>query len=253
MTTYSYTISTADSTAHGPGELVGTEDYTNEGDFISSNDIPDIGATVIDRSGHKRNVSSYEDLRGDDRVTVGGITMTVDHAEALGMSAIIRSDFEKVSATVEDDLQSILDGDRYEPEAEVDLTNGLDAAQQSEITTAQTMSDALAYQTNGKLDFDQALEIAEEVLTGNMTEQDYAKLDEYGVSKANLHGMVNQMKALSEQSARKELGDAKFKELNTIASYNPAVRKLVLTHAQARLKGSKVSWNDVYDLAQRAR
>jgi hypothetical protein len=256
MPVYSHTFNASAPDASGQRAI--TEDAWVYGDsYATSEDAPEApGIHAVDAvTGASKNVVRGADLADGDRITVGGIPMTVGQAKDLGIDiasigATQAGQPQPVSLTPAQQLEQMMRQDEPTEVTEIDMEDTTTTA--GERATYDTMTDSFAFQVG--LDAEDVEALGQGIMRGDFAVNDdiWANLQARGVSQASAYAAVEQVHEVSTRAAQRELGHAAFSELETLASRHPAVAELVMMHAIKRMNGTaKASWKDVHEIARR--
>lgn len=215
----------------------------NNSKHVSSEDFADNGATVIDgKTGDRKSVYVATDLAPTDIISVGGIPMTVAQAKSVGYS---------------------FDGSEPIPAAEAArITVELEAPQldlrgEGAVTDVEAVAmgnviDAVKLHTG--MDQDATLELGKDILTGQIPADDqvWASLHSRGISQDAARSSVGAVVEAGQSAAMKELGDADYSELSSLANNSAAIKEMVINHGIKRMTGKAkgVTWKHVLTLAR---
>jgi hypothetical protein len=253
-----YTIHTGMTDAEGNRQTTETAEYTSDaGRVVREDDAPvSDGLLVRDKFGRETAVSRMEDLRPDSIILLEGIPVTWQTAQDLGYGATVeemargkrgRPQFDRANTATDDQA------DDYADEGLTEYTNLADEAGRSgalegeELTVASSALDHVALDLN--LGNEAALELGADLLTGELREDD--PIFHQQLPLRDVRTKVHAVRDSMARSAEKALGLDQYTELQTWATTVPAVRQLLVQHGVAKIKGSKVSWAEVHDLARR--
>lgn len=222
------------------------------------------GLLVRDKFGRETAVSRMEDLRPDSIILLEGIPVTWQTAQDLGYGATVeelvrgnrgRPQFDRANASADTNANASADdqADNYADEGLTEYTNLADEAGRSgslegeELTVASSALDHATLDLN--LGNEAALELGADLLTGELREDDPIFHEQLPLRdvRTKVHAVRDSM----ARSAEKALGQDQYAELQTWANTVPAVRQLLVQHGVAKIKGSRVSWAEVHDLARR--
>ena len=123
-------------------------------------------------------------------------------------------------------------------------TGALDS---EEATVASNALDLAALDLN--LDNDAALELGADLLTGKLKEDD--PIFHERLPLREVRTKVHAVKDSMARGAERALGKDQYAEFQGWANTVPAVRQLLVQHGVAKIRGSRVSWAEVHDLARR--
>jgi hypothetical protein len=246
MTVYSTSFQTSPGDMSGQTRTTIAEERMNEGAFVSTDDLPFQGPTVIDgKTGAVKAITDPSQLNPHDRIEVEGIPMTVKQAAELGIN--LKLDVPtKLSKGMEVTPQARTNQQELEVE-EAPSPYTSDA----ELVAGETMVQAFSFHAG--LDRADVEELGTDIALGELRDDDqvWQALSNRGISREAAKGTVERAQQVAAQAARQELGEKGFQELERLAEQSQSIRKLVVKHGINRMNGSaNMGWGHVLDLAR---
>jgi len=234
--------------AEGASQTSFTSEVLNSerGDnYSSSEGFKDNAIQVIDGNGWSKNIYTASDLKGDDRVRVNGIEMTVAEARSVGYF------FEGEEPIPAESAESAGLPDNDGETTEVDLRGEAGVTDAESVALDNVVA---AAQMHTGLDQEATIELGTDILTGELKADDpiWDGLQQRGVSREAAHGAISQVVHVGQQAALRELGAADYNELSRLADASAAIKAVVIKHGVARMQGKtkNVTWKHVLTLAR---
>lgn len=219
----------------------------------SSNDYDTEGITArTGPAGFATKVQNVSDLNDNDLVMLGDMELRVGDARAMGLLDQIVAASKAQGTPAEQPQQQanqsqqgdMSDTGHADYDAVVDALNA--AIEEGSISFAegQTYDTAVAEIAMAGLTTDQAILTLGELNSGKLTEGD--------IPSEALHVIRNaeaQVTDAATRSAKGELGDAAFGELQQLASAIPGVNDVITRYAIDRSLGRNdgVTWSDLHE------
>jgi hypothetical protein len=262
MTINTYTIHTTQGDANNISETTGISDtmIDSSGGVEFETDYFNEGLAVRDVYRGSKSVSTIEDLKDTDLVMLEGMEVSWATAKSLGYTATVKAMLDKEAGTSSTRVEPKANLDTINPQIEDDIDDrwddipmenladkaGQEGALEGEAQVAASVGlDEMAM--NYGLDNEASIEMAADMLSGELRADDpIFTSGQY--NHRNVSGMVNTVKDSMAAQAKQELGPDAYKQLQTWASQNPAVKSLLIQHGVSKVKGSHVTWGQVYQL-----
>jgi hypothetical protein len=168
--------------------------------------------------------------------------MTVAQAKSVGYSFDGSEPIPAAEETlITDDLDASPIGVREEG-----------AATDGEAVAMDNVINAVKLHTG--MDQEATLELGKDILTGQIAEDDqvWTGLLSRGISRDSARASVGTVVQAGQSAAIRELGDAGYRELSSLADNSAAIKDMVINHGINRMTGKSrgVTWKHVLTLAR---
>ena len=233
------------ATFGGDGEAT-TQTMPNTGGVSSSEDYQPSGVTVHTNGlGLAKTVNSIDELSPGDKVTIDGVQMDIEQAQQLGLLSGL---FANTASNVTNELT---------PEANTDGTDTEGLTGHAEYDNA--VASLNEYLEDGSMTHDEAIEydstLAQVAMDGISVDHLVETIDglqDGSIAELEVPAGVRETARVAEEkvtqastdSARAELGDEGFANLQRLASVNPQVNYTIRRYAIDRAQGKHdgVTW-----------
>ena len=237
-------------TLHHDGEPT-VEQLPSTGGVSSSANAPSSGVQVSRGMG-KISVFSPDDLLPNDLVTVQGMTLTAENARNMDLMDQVFSNPTRTPEQLDPSLSTsaaygAAEANRSNTgvpsyDASVDGLSAAVADGTMEAAEATEFETALGSIAMTGLSLDHAREALDAVASGDLDEADIPVNVRQSLNKAE-----TRITEVSEQSAKRELGDAEYGWLQQAAAVHPGVSRVVREFALDRATGKApdLTWSDL--------
>ena len=251
------TVSISTDPTTGQQSMTETQQVSSSGGMKSSENFENTsGAVEVQRNGDTVLTQTMGDMQPDDIVTYQGMQVSVGVLNDMGLLEEVFAGQAQRSAQSAPD--SAPEGPQGTPQGDQRsaASNPYDAAEKaiqeayhSEAMSwdeAQTAATTLGNLEMQQVDVQTAAEAAQAILEG-AADYDVADMLGSGDSFSLVKNSIDTMQPLMEASAKAELGDEGFAQLQEMAQNSPAVNAAVLQYGIMRATGQTdgARWSDL--------